>query len=88
MVLAAFPEWLSENVSLFSVLTLAALALLVMRLVKKAITRVVLLGVLVVAAFFVYVNQDQFEQCANTCECRLLRQNIKVPLCSPEFPGD
>jgi hypothetical protein len=88
MVLAAFPEWLSENLSLFSVLTLAALALLVMRLVQKTMTRGLLLALLVAAAFFVYANEAQIERCANTCECRLLRQNIEIPTCNPRFPGD
>lgn len=88
MVLAAFPDWLSENLSLFSVVSLGAVALLVMRLVQKAFVRMILLGLLVGAAFFIYANQTQLELCAKTCQCRIIRQDVEVPVCSPKFPGE
>jgi chromate transport protein ChrA len=87
-VLAALPAWLSDNIAEYSTVLLAVAALVVFRLVQKTITRIILLGLLVGAATFVYANQDQLRQCATTCECRLVKQDVSVPACKSRFPGE
>jgi hypothetical protein len=80
--------WLSDNIGAYSGITFAVVGLVVMRIVQKAVTRIVLLGLLVTGAVFVYSNQPQLELCANTCACRLVHQDVTVPGCNTRFPGD
>jgi hypothetical protein len=88
MLLAALPTWLSDNIAEYATGLFALAALVVFRLVQKTVTRLILLGILVGAATFVYANQDQLRQCATTCSCRLVKQDITVPACSSRFPGE
>lgn len=80
-MLAAAPAWFSENVLPISGGTLAVLAILVLRMIQKALVRAVLLGLIVLAAGFVYVNRDPLETCARTCECTIAGRHVTVPTC-------
>jgi hypothetical protein len=80
-MLAAAPAWFSENVLPISGGTLAVLAVLVLRMIQKALLRLVLLGLIVLVAAFVYVNRDPLETCARTCECTIAGQHVTVPTC-------
>ena len=88
MVLAALPVWLSDNLAEYSTAVFAIAALVVFRLVQKTVTRLILLALLVAASTFVYANQDQLRQCATTCKCRLVKQDVSIPGCRSRFPGD
>jgi len=82
---AATPTWFADNLVMIAVVVLAVVTLLLMKLVKETVSRFILLGVAVALAVFVYVNRDPLEACARTCECRLVRQDVSVPLCDPDL---
>lgn len=81
VVLAAAPAWFADNVAQIAVGTLLVLAFLVIRMIQKATLRAVLLGLIALAALFVYVNRAPLEACAKTCECEIRGRHITVPTC-------
>jgi hypothetical protein len=81
---AATPAWFADNVTQIAVGTLLVLTVLVVRMIQKTAVRAVLLGLIALVALFVYVNHDQLESCAKTCECEIAGQRITVPTCDPE----
>ena len=85
MPLAATPAWFADNIAPVSLVTLALLTFAVLRMVQKATTRFVLVVLIVAVAAFVIVNRVQLEACARTCECRVVRQDVEVPLCNPDL---
>ena len=89
MVLAAAPEWLSDNMLTIAVVVLVVAAIVVLRMVTHAITRLVLVAILVGAGVFVTVERDDLERCTRECECELVGLQIDVPACDPvDFPGN
>ena len=81
---AATPGWFADNVTQISVGTLLVLTLLVVRVIQKTTTRAVLLGLIALAALFVYVNRRPLEACAKTCECEIAGRHISVPTCDAD----
>jgi hypothetical protein len=81
----AAPAWFADNVILIAAVVLAVLTILVLRVVTDAITKTILLGLIVAVAVFVYVNRAPLKACAATCECRVAKQDIDVPLCDPHL---
>lgn len=51
----------------------------VIRTVQKAVTRLVLVGVLVALGAGLWVQRDQLQDCAGQCSCHLFGQDVKVP---------
>jgi len=84
-MLAATPDWFAENLTQIAVGTLLVLAVLVIRMVQKAMVRMVLLGLFAGLALFVYANRVPLEACASTCECRLVGQDVTVPACNADL---
>jgi predicted membrane metal-binding protein len=80
-MVAATPAWFADNVTQIAVGTLLVLTLLVVRMIQKASTRAVLLGLIAVVALLVYVNRRPLEACAKTCECDISGRHISVPTC-------
>jgi len=80
-VLAAAPAWFSENLLLIAGVTLAIVTLLIVRMVHKAMVRVILLGAVALVAGLVYANREPLETCARTCQCSLGGEVVTVPLC-------
>ncbi len=73
------------------VLVLVALigAMAVSYIVKKAVVRLVLILVLFVMGASMWLLREQLNDCARTCNCRLLAQDIEVPKCvSPPIALD
>jgi hypothetical protein len=85
-VLAATPAWFADNITPIAVGTLVVLTVLVVRLVQKTVTRLALVALIVGVAVFVYANEDALRACASTCRCRVVEQDIKLPLCDTELP--
>jgi hypothetical protein len=85
VLLAAAPAWFADNLLLIAGVVLAALTILVLRVVSDVITRTVLLALIVAVAVFVYANRAPLKACAATCECRVVKQDIDVPLCDPDL---
>jgi hypothetical protein len=84
-VLAAAPAWFADNVAQIATATLLLLTILVIRMIQKAMLRAVLLGLIALAALFVYVNRDALRTCAKTCECDIGGRHITVPTCDPKL---
>jgi hypothetical protein len=84
-MLAAAPAWFADNVAQIAAVTLLVLTALVLRMIQKATTRAILLGLIVAVAVFVYVNRSSLEQCARTCECDIAGQHLTVPTCDPDL---
>ncbi len=85
LVLAAAPyeDFVRDNIPVFVLVMCLILALLVLRLVVKMMTRALLLGILTLTMLFVYVERDNIEVCARTCECTLAGFDTSVPGCNP-----
>lgn len=82
-MLAAAPAWFADNVTQIAVGTLLVLTVLVVRMIQKATTRAILLGLIALVAIVVYVNRRPLEACAKTCECEIAGQHVTVPTCDP-----
>ena len=85
MFVGAAPAWFADNITVIAVVVLIVLSALVLRLVKDVVTRGILLAVIVAVAVFIYVNRSPLEACARTCECRVAKQDVDVPLCDPDL---
>jgi uncharacterized membrane protein len=81
----AAPAWFADNLLLIAAVVLAVLTILVLRVVTDAVTKTILLGLIVAVAVFAYVNRASLKACAATCECRVAQQDIEVPLCDPHL---
>lgn len=84
-VVAAAPAWFADNLTVIATGTLLVLTVLVIRMIQKAMVRVVLLGLIGGVAIFVYANNDALKRCATTCECRLVGRDITIPACDPRL---
>lgn len=82
-MLGTLPEFLSadalQNMSLAAIAVLAGLALVVLRVVKAVVVRTVMLTLVVVAMGLLLLYRAELEDCAKTCSCSLLGQEIQVP---------
>jgi hypothetical protein len=83
VLVAATPAWFSDNITIIALVTLVAVAVVVLRGVKDTVTRTVLLVLIGATAVFVYVNRSPLKACAATCECEIVGQDVSVPLCDP-----
>lgn len=59
------------------------LALLVVRLVVKTMTRMILLGTLLLMVMFVFIERNSIQECTQTCECRIAGFDVELPACDP-----
>lgn len=84
-MLAAAPAWFSENLLLIAGVTLAVVTLLIVRMVQKAMVRLILLGAVALVAGLVYANRGPLETCARTCQCSLGGEVVTVPFCQREL---
>lgn len=78
---APFEDFIREHSPILAAGFLLLLALLVVRLVIKAMTRVVLLGTITLIALFVMVERDSISECTRTCECDIGGVEATLPLC-------
>jgi hypothetical protein len=84
VLIAALPAWYADHVPQVTIGVLAVIAGLILWLVQKMAIRLAFMGVFAALALFVYANRIPLEQCARTCECRLVEQDITVPICDPD----
>ena len=85
MLVGAAPSWFADNLLLIGAVVLAVVTVLILRVVKDATTRLIFVAVVVGAAVFLYANRVPLEECARTCECRIVRQDVTVPVCNPDL---
>lgn len=84
-ILAAAPyeEFVRDNSPVLAVVFCLILALLVIRLVVKTMTRMILLGTLLLMALFVFVERDNIQDCTQTCTCAIAGIDVELPACDP-----
>jgi ABC-type transport system involved in cytochrome bd biosynthesis fused ATPase/permease subunit len=78
---ARYEEFVREHSPLMAAVVFVLLALLVVRLVVRTMTRVVLLGTLLLLTLFVYVERTNIRECTQYCECTIAGFDIDVPAC-------
>lgn len=83
---APFEDFARDNNPLLGVLVCAILAILTIRLITRAVTRLVLLGLFFLVATFVVVQRDNITECTQTCECEIAGIDAEIPYCNPDLP--
>jgi hypothetical protein len=78
---APYEEFVREHSPILAVLFCVLLALLVVRLVVRTMTRMILLGSLVLISLFVYVERTNIRDCTETCECTVAGWDVDMPAC-------
>lgn len=86
MAAAPFEQFVRENSPLLATVVVVILALLVVRLVMRTMTRLILLSLLVLVMVFVAVEHENITECTQTCECTLAGFDTSVPYCNAELP--
>lgn len=84
-MLAAAPSWFADNLTAIAAGTLLLLTVVVVRMVQKATVRLVLLLLIAGMAVFAYANRAELKDCAMSCECRLVEQDLTVPGCGSDL---
>ena len=82
-MLAAVPYWISDNIPLLSLCVMLLVAIVVLRTVQKAMTRILCLLLIVAVGIAVYIERDDLKQCVETCECAVFEVDLELPACSP-----
>ena len=80
---APFEEWARENTPFLGVVVIALIALLVFRLVARAVTRMLLLGILLLITVFIAAERDEISRCSQTCRCEPAGVDISIAYCDP-----
>lgn len=85
-ILAAgrYEEWVREHSALLAILVCILLALLIVRRVVRTMTRMVLLGTLLLVSLFLYVERANIRECTETCECSIAGWDVELPVCDPQ----
>ncbi len=85
-ILAAAPyeDFVRDNSPVLVVIFFLILALLVVRLVVKTMTRLILLGIITLMALFVFIERDNIRECTSTCSCTIAGADVELPACDPE----
>jgi predicted membrane metal-binding protein len=83
LAVGRYEEFVREHSPLLAVLFCVLLALLVVRLVVKTMTRFILLGTLLLLTLFVFVERDNIQECTQSCECAIAGFDVELPGCDP-----
>lgn len=68
-----------KTVSIIAIGILVLLALLFATIVRKVVTKVLLIVIVLGLAGVIWWQRDQLEACAKTCECTFFGQEVKLP---------
>lgn len=80
---APYEEFVRDNSPVLAAVFFLLLALLVVRLVVRTMTRAILLGLLTLMGLFVYVERNDIQECTQTCSCSIVGVDITLPSCDP-----
>lgn len=80
---APYEEFVRDNSPVLAAVFFLLLALLVIRLVIKTMTRMILLGLLTLMVLFVYVERRDIQECTQTCSCSIAGWDVTLPSCDP-----
>lgn len=85
LLLAAAPyeDFVRDRSPILAAVFLLLLALLVIRLVVKTMTRLILLGTLTLLVLGVYVERNNIQECTQTCSCSVVGVDVTLPACDP-----
>lgn len=78
MLPETFDPDLLRTVALATVGGTALLAFVVLRFVQRMVMKVILLGALVGAGFYVWSEREQLQDCVPTCACTFVGFDVKV----------
>lgn len=78
---APYEEFVRDHSPVLVVLFCVLLGLLIVRLVVRTMTRMILLGTLLLISLFVYVERVNIRECTQTCECSLAGFDVELPAC-------
>jgi len=70
-----------RNVGLVTLVVLVLGGFIVLRFVKKMVLRVVLIGVFLGLAVFVWWERDYLKDCVPKCSCSIAGFDVQVPDC-------
>ena len=77
------PDWLEpgtlRTVALVAVVVLAVVAIWLVRLVKRTIVRVLVLGVALGLGLGVWAQRVELGDCTDSCECRVFGWEVELP---------
>lgn len=81
--LTVLPDWLHpellEDLSLVALASIALVALLAFRLIRRLVLRGVVVGILVVLAVGLWEQRTQLSDCVDHCTCTLFGQTVQIP---------
>lgn len=80
---APYEEFVRDNSPVLAAVFFLLLALLVIRLVVKTMTRMILLGLLTLMVLFVYVERRDIQDCTQSCSCNIAGWDVTLPGCDP-----
>ncbi len=67
-------------------------AVIVLRTIQKATTRMLLLGIFLIAGVGLWWQREELEDCRGQCTCRIFAQDVRMPevagLSCPEFESE
>jgi hypothetical protein len=80
---ATLPDWVNPDnartITLVIGIGALVLIVLVLRFVQKVVTKVAMTALLALIGFGAWYYRADLADCAKTCECRILGQDIKIP---------
>jgi hypothetical protein len=80
---ATLPTWFNpddaRNLMVLVGVAAIVLVFVVMRFVRKLVMRAVLVGLLVLVGGTAWYSRADLADCAKTCDCSVLGQDIKIP---------
>jgi hypothetical protein len=84
LALAALPfDDLKKNQVEIAIIVLlvacAVGAIVVLRTIQKATTRLLLLGIFLVAGIGLWWQREELEDCQGQCTCRVFAQDVRMP---------
>lgn len=83
---APFEDFARENAPFLGLVLCALIGLLVFRLVARAMTRMLLLAILLLTTLFIAAERDEITECAETCKCQLAGVDTSIAFCNPRRP--
>lgn len=82
-MLSELPSFLSsdnlQTIAVVVIIGLLVLALVILKLVKALVMKVIGLAIIGGLVLGIYFYRDSLEECARTCSCTLLGQDVQVP---------
>ena len=82
---APLEDFARDNSPILGLLVLVILALLIVRLIVRRLTRFVLLSLIVLVGLFIVVERDNITECTQTCRCTIAGVDVELPYCSRDL---